>query len=128
MKLLESLKSLRTSKTFAAFNAWHANNMGYRKKGLRLDDLIPDEGPVVREALRRLPPHEFQERNFRFKRAIYLSLTKAELPKEEWTTAETDIAYLRPYVDLVQAEIQTKENFDTMASIPAALLQRNRSS
>ena len=46
------------------------------------------ETPVVKEALRRLPPSLQDERLFRISRAIQLSNTKTILPKEEWTKYE----------------------------------------
>ncbi|KAI8927983.1 cytochrome b-c1 complex subunit 7 [Entophlyctis helioformis] len=128
MKFLETLRSLRSSQALTGLAEWHANLMGYRQMGLRFDDLVPDESDLVQEALRRLPPREFQDRHFRFKRALNLSMLKTQAPREEWTTAATDIAYLSPYINLVEAEIQTKENFDNLDSIPAALRNRNRSS
>ena len=56
--------------------------------GLKYDDLIPEESEVVQEALRRLPPREFQDRLFRFKRAFALSGTQNVLPSSEWTKPE----------------------------------------
>eukprot|EP00842_Homolaphlyctis_polyrhiza_P004086 jgi/Hompol1/4679/HPOL_000801-RA len=133
-KALHSLKNLRNSPALAGWAEWHANNMGYRQIGLRFDDLVPEEHPHIEEALRRLPPMEFQDRNFRFKRAFALSLAKTVLAKEEWTTAQTvshqllDVPYLRPIIAQIEAEIATRENFENLSAIPAALLQRNRSS
>ena len=90
--------------------------------------MVPDESPIVAEALRRLPPDEFQLRNFRFARAFNLNVSKAELPKDQWTTSETDVAYLRPLISLVESEVALKEHFDNLTSVPAALKKRNRSS
>ena len=103
----------------------YRNAMGYRQMGLLYDDLIPDEGELVQEALRRLTPHEYYERIFRFRRAINLSLKKEELPKEEWTTAEKDVGYLRPIIQQVELEFATIQNFDNL-EIPEALKTRNR--
>ncbi|KAJ3325294.1 Cytochrome b-c1 complex subunit 7 [Blyttiomyces sp. JEL0837] len=128
MSLLQSLRALRTNKAFASLGEWHANQMGYRKMGLKFDDLIPDEGDVVQEALRRLPPREFQERQFRFRRALQLSSTQNILDASEWTKASEDTSYLRPIIEQVEAELVTKQNFDNLTSIPAALKKRNRSS
>jgi ubiquinol-cytochrome c reductase subunit 7 len=50
--------------------------------------LIPDETEIVQEALRRLPPREFQDRTFRFRRAIMLSSGQTVLEPTEWTKAE----------------------------------------
>lgn len=51
------------------------------------DDVL-QENEDVKEALRRLPKHKFDERTFRIIRAMQLSIQKIELPKEEWTKFE----------------------------------------
>lgn len=51
------------------------------------DDVI-HESPDVTEAIKRLPPEVYDARQFRISRAIYLSLRKEILPKEEWTKME----------------------------------------
>ncbi|KAI8610024.1 cytochrome b-c1 complex subunit 7 [Chytriomyces sp. MP71] len=93
-----------------------------------MDDLIPDEGPIVQEALRRLPPSEVQERLFRYRRAYSLSIVQQELEAKDQMSAAEDTPYLRPLLDLVEAEIATKENFDLLDKIPEHLKGRNRSS
>jgi ubiquinol-cytochrome c reductase subunit 7 len=95
LRILEKLKSITSSKPLAGLAEWHSNNMGYRKmgknsfiSGLVFDDLVPEEGPVVKEAIRRLPPKAYYDRLYRFRRALNLSMKKDVLPKEEWTKAE----------------------------------------
>ncbi|KAI8618803.1 ubiquinol-cytochrome C reductase complex 14kD subunit-domain-containing protein [Chytriomyces sp. MP71] len=85
--LLSSLRTFRGSKALAAFNDWHAGAMGHRALGLKMDDLIPDEGPIVQEALRRLPPSEIQERLFRYRRAYSLSIVQQELEAKDQISA-----------------------------------------
>lgn len=46
------------------------------------------ESDVVKEAIRRLPDNIYDERQFRITRALYLSMKKAILPKDEWTKWE----------------------------------------
>ena len=46
------------------------------------------ETEEVKEALRRLPKRLQDERQFRISRALYLSMKKEILPKEEWTKYE----------------------------------------
>lgn len=75
------------------------------------DDCL-HETPDVKEALRRLPDHVVDERNFRIIRAVQLSLTKSVLPKEEWTKYEEDKLYLSPVVDQVKKERQERENWE----------------
>lgn len=55
--------------------------------GLRYDDCLY-ESPEVKEALRRLPQHLVDERNFRIIRAMQLNCNKIVLPKEQWTKFE----------------------------------------
>lgn len=55
--------------------------------GLWHDDILY-ESPPVAEALRRLPQHIRDERNFRIVRAMQLSCQKSILPKDQWTKME----------------------------------------
>lgn len=126
ISLLSTLKGLRSQNSFLKVSEMYRNAMGYRQMGLLYDDLIPDEGELVQEALRRLTPDVYYERLFRFRRAINLSMKKEELPKEEWTSPESDVAYLRPIIEQVELEIQTRQNFDNLKEIPEALKSRNR--
>ncbi|TPX61676.1 hypothetical protein PhCBS80983_g00893 [Powellomyces hirtus] len=125
--LLHSLRSLRNSEAIKNLSEMHHNLMGYRKKGLRYDDLIPDEGELVQAALKRLPPKEHYDRVFRHRRAINLGGQQIELDAAEWTKPSEDVAYLSPLITQVENEIETKQNFDALTSIPAALLKRNNS-
>lgn len=61
--------------------------------GLRYDDLIAEENDVVKEAIRRLPSHEAADRAFRLKNAFNLSVSKFELPQEQWTKPSEVIKY-----------------------------------
>ena len=94
--------------------------------GLVYDDLIPDESEIVQEALKRLTPKEYYERLFRFRRAINSSIKKEELGKNDWTTADMDVPYLRPIIEQVELEIATRQNFDNLVEIPSQLKSRNR--
>lgn len=55
--------------------------------GLMRDDTIHEDGDV-KEALRRLPEKVYNDRMFRLKRALDLSMKQAVLPKEQWTQYE----------------------------------------
>lgn len=59
----------------------------YINLGLCKDDLLWED-EVVLEALRRLPPHLVEERNFRIIRATQLDVEHKILPKEQWTKWE----------------------------------------
>ncbi|KAK7208571.1 ubiquinol-cytochrome c reductase complex 14 kDa protein [Myxozyma melibiosi] len=86
---------------------------GYRKLGLRYDDLIAEESPVVQKAINRLPPKEYYDRVFRIRRAHQLSLMHQLLPKEEYLKPEDDIRYLTPYILEAEAEAKEREYFDS---------------
>jgi len=49
------------------------------------DDTLRDTPDVV-EAVRRLPKEVAEARQYRITRALYLSMRKEILPKEEWTS------------------------------------------
>lgn len=51
------------------------------------DDIIIEDSDVV-EALRRLPETDYNDRMFRFKRALDLSMKQQILPKDQWTKFE----------------------------------------
>ena len=102
--LLKLTKSIADSATMVSLSKKYQASMGYRKLGLRLDDLIPDENGIVQEAIHRLSvsiyiycnsfshifsqPREYQDRIYRFRRALLASSHQDDLPKEEWTTEE----------------------------------------
>ena len=96
----------------AALGRWARNASGYRKYGLFADDLIREEIDGVREAISRLPQEEQDLRLFRLKRAMQLSTAHKHLPKDQWTTDESERAYLSPVLEQVQRELKEKEEFD----------------
>lgn len=67
--------------------------------GLMRDDMLY-ENPDVKEALKRLPQHVQDERNFRIVRAMQLDAQKRILPKEQWTKFEdvSKYLYLSPFI------------------------------
>ncbi|KAI0060868.1 cytochrome bd ubiquinol oxidase subunit [Artomyces pyxidatus] len=102
------------TKWLTPFANWYANLSGYRKMGLRYDDLLVEERPDVQRALTRLTPSESYDRAFRFKRASQYSVLHKELPKPEWTKPEEDVRYLRPHVLDVEKEDQERRTWDTI--------------
>ncbi|KAL7283199.1 ubiquinol-cytochrome-c reductase complex subunit 6 [Trametes coccinea BRFM310] len=94
---------------------WYADVSGYRKVGLKYDDLLVEERPDVQRALERLTPREAYDRAFRFKRASHCSVLHNILPKEEWTKPSEDVRYLKPHVEEVEREELERRKWDSMA-------------
>ncbi|RFU27925.1 hypothetical protein B7463_g8421, partial [Scytalidium lignicola] len=93
---------------------WYCNAAGYRKLGLRQDDLIPEESDLVLQALKRLPPKEAYDRVFRLRRAFQCSLSHQLLPKDQQTKPEEDYPYLSPIIKELEAEAKERLEFDTL--------------
>ena len=84
----------------------------YYKYGLMSDDMYETDRPYHVDALvaeKRLPREEQEARDFRQLRATYLSANSRILPREEWTTPETDVPFLQPYIDHARFERMEKE-------------------
>ncbi|KFX88472.1 hypothetical protein O988_09010 [Pseudogymnoascus sp. VKM F-3808] len=96
------------------FANWYANAAGYRKLGLRADDLIPEESDVVLQAIKRLPPKESYDRVFRLRRAFQCSLSHQLLPKEQQTPPEEDTPYLSPIIREIEAELKERNDLDSL--------------
>ncbi|KAK3334253.1 cytochrome b-c1 complex subunit 7 [Neurospora tetraspora] len=105
------------SKMLKPVSNWYINAAGYRQMGLRTDDLISEEDENVLAALNRLPPKEAYDRIYRIRRATQLSLTHKLLPKNEWTTQEEDVPYLRPLIEQIEAEAAEKAALDTLTIV-----------
>ncbi|KAI3358584.1 hypothetical protein L3Q82_015005, partial [Scortum barcoo] len=99
-----------TGKLMHGFRKWYYNLCGFNKLGLMRDDTI-NEDPDVKEALRRLPEAYYNERMFRVKRAMDLSMKQQILPKEQWTKYEEDVHYLQPYLEEVIRERKEREEW-----------------
>ena len=69
------------------------------------------ETPDVLEAVNRLPQEVHDARLRRQKMACNLDLQQHELPKEQWITDETDVAYLDEYLDEVRRELEERREF-----------------
>ncbi|KAM3460820.1 hypothetical protein NHJ6243_005616 [Beauveria neobassiana] len=68
--------------------SWYANAAGYRKLGLRFDDLLEEEREAVQIAIKRLSSQESYDRIYRIRRATQCSYQHKLLPKEDWTKPE----------------------------------------
>ncbi|KAI1092661.1 14 kDa subunit of cytochrome bd ubiquinol oxidase [Rostrohypoxylon terebratum] len=111
------LKRPWLTKMLTPLASWYTNAAGYRKLGLRADDLICEEDENVIKALKRLPPREAYDRVYRLRRAFQCSATHKLLPKEEWTKEKDDVPYLQPLIDQIHAEEKEKIALDSMTVI-----------
>lgn len=93
---------------------WYANASGYRRLGLRADDLIPEENDTVQLALKRLPPKEAYDRVFRLRRAFQASLAHQLLPASEQTKPDEDKPYLSPIIAEIEAENKERADLEAM--------------
>ncbi|KAG3273868.1 cytochrome b-c1 complex subunit 7 [Ictidomys tridecemlineatus] len=89
---------------------WYYNAAGFNKLGLMRDDTIYEDEDV-KEAVRRLPENLYNDRMFRIKRALDLTMRQQILPKEQWTKYEEDKFYLEPYLKEVIRERKEREEW-----------------
>lgn len=101
-------------KRLEPFSEWYCDLAGYRKMGLKYDDLIPEENEVVQTALKRLGPRVAYDRVYRIRRAVQCSLSHKLLPAEEQTKPHEDVPYLQPLIWQVEAEKKEREDFDAI--------------
>ncbi|XP_019731248.1 cytochrome b-c1 complex subunit 7 [Hippocampus comes] len=99
-----------SGRLLSSVRKWYYNLSGFNKIGLMRDDTIYEDNDV-KEALRRLPENVYNDRMFRIKRALDLSMKHQILPKDQWTKYEEDEHYLMPYLDEVIRERKEKEEW-----------------
>ncbi|GMM33248.1 ubiquinol--cytochrome-c reductase subunit 7 [Saccharomycopsis crataegensis] len=90
---------------------------GYRKIGLRFDDLIAEETPIMQKAISRLPASESYARNFRIITAHQCTLSHQLLPLSKQVKPEEDVPYLIPYILEAEAEAAEKKELDEMVVV-----------
>ncbi|KAL4873137.1 hypothetical protein BDV12DRAFT_192632 [Aspergillus spectabilis] len=93
---------------------WYVDAAGYRKLGLRIDDLIPEESVTVQTALKRLPPKEAYDRIFRIRRAFQCSISHTLLPPAEHTKPSEDVEYLSPIIREIEKENAERADLDNL--------------
>ncbi|AQZ14022.1 QCR7 (YDR529C) [Zygosaccharomyces parabailii] len=108
------LNSPVLSKILVPVARQYVNLSGYRKLGLRFDDLIAEENPVMQKALKRLPEDESYARVFRIIRAHQTELTHHLLPESQWIKPKEDVPFLLPYILEVEAANKEKEELDNL--------------
>ncbi|KIY70328.1 cytochrome bd ubiquinol oxidase subunit [Cylindrobasidium torrendii FP15055 ss-10] len=114
--LAPQIRASRTlSKWFLPFSKWYTDRMGYRKFGLKYDDLLVEEREDVQRALGRLTQEQSYDRAFRMKRSIQSNVLRKELPKEEWLPESQDVRYLKPHVLEVAKEDTERAYWDNLS-------------
>jgi len=108
------LKKPWLTKIMKPISNWYANAAGYRKLGLRYDDLIPEESETVLLALKRLSAKESYDRVYRLRRAFQCSLAHQLLPMEQRTKPEEDVPYLSPIIREIEAEARERADLDSL--------------
>jgi len=111
-RYIQSSKTL--SRWIKPFALWYAGVSGYRRLGLKYDDLILEERPDVQKALSRLDERASYDRIFRIRRASQASIVHHDLDKSEWTRGEEDTRFLASKVLDAFAEDQERMKWDTM--------------
>ncbi|CAH0052651.1 unnamed protein product [Clonostachys solani] len=111
------LKRPWLSRILKPISSWYVGASGYRKLGLRYDDLMEEERESVQLALKRLSAKESYDRIYRIRRAVQCSYQHKLLPKSEWTKPEEDVSYLQHIIEQVEAEIAEKDALDTASVI-----------
>ncbi|KAJ5665735.1 cytochrome b-c1 complex subunit 7 [Penicillium sp. IBT 18751x] len=93
---------------------WYTDAAGYRKLGLKFDDLIPEESEVVQKAIKRLPAKEAYDRVFRIRRAFQCSISHTLLPAAEQTKVSEDVEYLSPIIREIEKENKERVDLDNL--------------
>ncbi|CAI7629085.1 unnamed protein product [Penicillium pancosmium] len=93
---------------------WYTDAAGYRKLGLKFDDLIPEESENVQKAIKRLPAKEAYDRVFRIRRAFQCSISHTLLPANEQIKPEEDVEYLSPIIREVEKEAKERAELETL--------------
>ncbi|CAH2353687.1 cytochrome b-c1 complex subunit 7 [[Candida] railenensis] len=95
------------AKTFVSY-------AGYREMGLKFNDLLLEETPIMQKAISRLPADESYARNYRFITAHQLSLSHQLLPESKAVKPEEDTNYLVPYILEAEKEAFEKAELDSI--------------
>lgn len=102
--------AVASGKLLFGLRKWYYGLAGFNKIGLMRDDVLYEDADV-KEALKRLPENVYNDRMFRIKRALDLSMKQQILPKSQWTKFEEDVNYLTPYLEEVIRERKEKEEW-----------------
>ncbi|RLV89083.1 Cytochrome b-c1 complex subunit 7 [Spathaspora sp. JA1] len=102
------------SKVLVPLSQLFTSFAGYREMGLKYNDLLMEETPVMQTALRRLPEDVSYARNYRILTAHQLALSHQLLPANKAVQPSEDDHYLIPYILEAEAEAFEKAELDNM--------------
>ncbi|KAJ5238560.1 ubiquinol-cytochrome c reductase complex 14 kDa protein [Penicillium chermesinum] len=99
---------------------WYTDAAGYRRIGLKADDLIPEESEVVQTAIKRLPPQGGLRPCLPYSPRIpgssptpfTCSISHTLLPAEEQIKPHEDVEYLSPIIREIEAANKEREDLD----------------
>lgn len=74
---------------------------------------MPEDHPLVQEAMSRLTEKEIFDRTFRMKRATELSFRHEELPLELQPRGESDVRYLRKHMVQILRENEEQKKYES---------------
>ncbi|XP_064231381.1 cytochrome b-c1 complex subunit 7-like [Aotus nancymaae] len=97
-----------SSRLLEIMRKWYYNAAGFNKLGLLRDNTMYEDQDV-KEAIRSLSENFYNDRMFRIKRALDLSMKHQLLPKEQWTKCEEEKYYLVPHLKEVIRETEEWE-------------------
>jgi len=83
-----------------------------RERGLRLDDLIHDQHPLLSRALALIPHEEYVARQRRLLRAVDMSQKHTLLPKDVQQAQLTNVRYISPLILDLEAREFERETYD----------------
>lgn len=83
-----------------------------RRYGLRYDDLLNEYDDEVRDAIKKLPPHEMEMRNKRLKRAIDLDVKKTYLPEDLQAKEDIWNPYLSSRVEILKEKRLERQTYE----------------
>lgn len=90
---------------------------GYRKMGMKMEDLISEENDVMEKAILRMPKDEYYARTYRILTAHQLALSHHLLPKAKQLSEAEDTLVLTPYILEAEAEAAEKAELDNLVVV-----------
>ncbi|XP_047565771.1 cytochrome b-c1 complex subunit 7-like [Lutra lutra] len=101
--------AVASSQRLEGIRKWYYNAAGLNGLRLMREDTVREDDDV--KDVRRLPENLYNDRMFRIKKALELTMRHQILPKEQWTKYEEDKFYLEPYLKVVIRKRKEREEW-----------------